>query len=199
MIEFQEDFKRYLSEERQLKDGSIYNYLTYLRVAPKHLDFIVSPQTVTSATVESIVKQLKEIKIDWSNTQSALRAYADYVQKYHFNALYPDELTTFTEGTSIRVSVNIYERSRKAREVCIQFHGAICNVCGIDFESTYGVIGKGFIHVHHITPLSSISDTYELDPIQDLIPVCPNCHAMLHKKDPPFLVSELRAAMRHNG
>lgn len=196
MIEFQEDFKRYLSEDRNLKDGSIYNYLTYLREAPKQLDFIVSPQTVTKATVSGIVQKLKGFDINWSNTQSALRAYADYVEKYHCNALYPDELASFSEGNSVRVSVNVYERSRKARDMCIQYHGAICNVCGMDFESTYGDIGKGFIHVHHITPLASIGDSYELDPINDLVPVCPNCHAMLHKKDPPYLVVELKASIK---
>ncbi len=196
MIEFQEDFKRYLSEDRNLKDGSINNYLTYIREAPKQLNFIVSPQTVTKATVGSIIQKLKDLGIDWSNTQSALRAYADYVEKYHCNALYPDELTAFREGTSVSVSVNVYERSRKARDLCIQYHGAICNVCGMDFESTYGDIGKGFIHVHHITPLAGIGVSYELDPINDLVPVCPNCHAMLHKKEPPYLVRELKASIK---
>ena len=55
-------------------------------------------------------------------------------------------------------------------------------ICGFDFEKTYGEIGKGFIHVHHIVPVSEIGESYRVDYEKDLIPVCPNCHAMLHRK-----------------
>jgi 5-methylcytosine-specific restriction protein A len=51
----------------------------------------------------------------------------------------------------------------------------------MDFEKMYGEIGHGFIHVHHIIPISTIGEEYKIDPIKDLVPVCPNCHAMLHK------------------
>lgn len=101
--------------------------------------------------------------------------------------LYPevvDDSNCF-EGAIQRVSVNRYERSQEARVKCIAFHGCKCKICGFDFEKMYGELGKDFIHVHHIVPLSEISKEYEVDPIRDLIPVCPNCHAMLHrsKKD----------------
>ena len=71
-----------------------------------------------------------------------------------------------------------------ARKKCIEHYGAKCAVsnCGFDFEKLYGDIGKGFIHVHHLTQLSDIGQGYEVDPIKDLRPVCPNCHAMLHQK-----------------
>ena len=64
------------------------------------------------------------------------------------------------------------------------------------FESIYGDIGKHFIHVHHIIPLSSIDETYILDPVKDLRPVCPNCHAMLHKRVPPFSIDELSSKLK---
>ena len=57
----------------------------------------------------------------------------------------------------------------------------MCSVCGTDFHKMYGELGKGFIHVHHIVPISMIGKEYKLDPIKDLVPVCPNCHAMLHR------------------
>ena len=66
----------------------------------------------------------------------------------------------------------------------------------MDFENTYGAIGAGFIHVHHIKQISEIGEQYEVDPLQDLVPVCPNCHAMLHKRKPPFSVDELRAMLK---
>ena len=95
-----------------------------------------------------------------------------------------EELTdaeAFFEGAKKTVVVNQYERNVEARRKCIAVHGYNCKVCGIDLEKTYGEIGHGFIHVHHIVPISSIGEEYQLDPIKDLVPVCPNCHAMLHR------------------
>ncbi|RME44545.1 MAG: HNH endonuclease, partial [Chloroflexi bacterium] len=56
----------------------------------------------------------------------------------------------------------------------------------------YGELGKGFIHVHHVIPLSEIDSRYEVDPINDLCPVCPNCHAMIHREEPPLTIKQLR-------
>ena len=52
----------------------------------------------------------------------------------------------------------------------------------LDFEEKYGIVGKDFIHVHHIVPLNTIGEEYLVDYEKDLMPVCPNCHAMLHRK-----------------
>ena len=129
-----------------------------------------------------------------------------YVSIYsdQFNAedevLMPDEIydsytskkdRKFIEGITTKTTVNKYERNRSARDNCIKHYGPICKCCGIDFKKTYGEIGEGFIHVHHIVPISQIKEEYTVDPIKDLIPVCPNCHAMIHKKNPPFSVDEM--------
>lgn len=95
------------------------------------------------------------------------------------------------EGRTKQITVNIYERNPIVRAKCIEHHGAVCQVCDLDFESRYGKIGKGFIHVHHLIELSTIGDDYEVDPIHDLQPVCPNCHVMLHRRKPAFRVREL--------
>ena len=87
-----------------------------------------------------------------------------------------------SEGRITRVYVNRYERSSEARNKCLELNGYKCKICGFDFESVYGELGKGFIHVHHKVPLSEINDEYHVDYKNDLIPVCPNCHAMLHRK-----------------
>ena len=86
------------------------------------------------------------------------------------------------EGLKKQITVNKYERSSIARAKCIEFHGCVCSLCSFDFERTYGDVGKNFIHVHHVKPLYTIGENYRIDYEQDLIPVCPNCHAMLHKK-----------------
>jgi len=104
----------------------------------------------------------------------------------------PDE---FYEGSSRPVWVNAYERNRAARDKCVQHYGPSCSVCKIDFGKVYGPMGEGFIHVHHLKPLSEIDGTYRVDPVRDLRPVCPNCHAMLHHEDPPLSIEELRSRM----
>jgi 5-methylcytosine-specific restriction protein A len=71
-------------------------------------------------------------------------------------------------------------------------------VCGFNFEEAFGSIGKGFIHVHHIKPLSKIKKGYIVDPIKDLIPMCPNCHSMIHKGDPPYTVEKLKTIIQGN-
>lgn len=106
------------------------------------------------------------------------------------------EAETLREGELHEVVCNRYERNRKAREACIDLKGYRCVVCGMDFESRYGEIGHGFIHVHHLVPISSIGESYEVNPATDLVPVCPNCHNMLHQKEPPYTVEELKEKIR---
>ena len=96
------------------------------------------------------------------------------------------------EGAKKTVTVNKYERSKKNREACIAEFGSNCQVCEFSFESTYGEIGVGRIHVHHLVPVSKMRGEYRINPIEDLIPVCPNCHWMLHGKEPPYTPQELR-------
>lgn len=86
------------------------------------------------------------------------------------------------EGKQTQISLDKYERNKEAREICLKKYGFSCAICSFNFEETFGEIGKGFIHVHHIIPLSSIGKEYILNPLTDLIPVCPNCHSMLHKE-----------------
>lgn len=107
----------------------------------------------------------------------------------------PEEVSGATklyEGSKIQITVNAYERNPIARQMCINHFGTKCFVCGFDFAEKYGEIAKGIIHVHHLTRLADISEAYEVDPIEDLRPVCPNCHAVIHKRDPPYSIDELR-------
>ena len=98
---------------------------------------------------------------------------------------------TLTEGARVSIRANRFERNRKAREECIKAFGSACQVCGFDFEKVYGRIGKGFIHVHHLTPVAQIGKEYVITPKNDLRPVCPNCHEMLHSRREPLSIEEL--------
>lgn len=112
---------------------------------------------------------------------------------------FPDEVDPkdpHTEGAVQQVLVNRYERNPEARAASIDHYGLACQVCAFDFKAAYGTIGEGFIHVHHIVPLAQVGKSYEVDPVKDLKPVCPNCHAMLHKRIPPYTIDELKLALK---
>lgn len=104
----------------------------------------------------------------------------------------------FVEGRRRISVVNYYERNPKARRACIEHYGAKCVVCGMDFLTQYGEIAEGFVHVHHLKPVSEIGDVYQLDPVHDLRPVCPNCHAVIHFRTPPFSIEEVIAFLATN-
>ena len=103
---------------------------------------------------------------------------------------------TISEGTSNEIVQTVYERNKYARMLCLKHHGYSCAVCDFNFEAVYGDIGKDFIHVHHLNQLSNIGEQHKTNPITDLCPVCPNCHAMLHKVNPPYTIGELKGKMK---
>ncbi|MDT8781116.1 MAG: HNH endonuclease [Candidatus Bathyarchaeota archaeon] len=109
-----------------------------------------------------------------------------------------EDASGLPEGSKTRIEVNKYERNPLNRLNCISVHGLSCKVCNFNFEAKYGPLGIGFIHVHHIIPVSKIGEGYLIDPTTDLVPVCPNCHAMLHRKDPPIEINELRKYLNEN-
>ncbi|WP_240339788.1 DUF3427 domain-containing protein [Halobacillus ihumii] len=104
----------------------------------------------------------------------------------------------YKEGTTKQISVNVYERNPTARSKCIDHYGCSCVICRFNFEEAYGEIGKGFIHVHHLKELHEIGEEYEVDPIEDLRPVCPNCHAILHRRKPAYSIEDLQAKFSKN-
>lgn len=111
----------------------------------------------------------------------------------------PEEIATpaiYFEGASRTVAVNAYERDPRARRACIQHYGTSCFVCGFDFSEKYGALGEGFIHVHHIVPLADVGGTYAVDPVRDLRPVCPNCHAMIHRRADVLSIDAVQRVLR---
>lgn len=114
----------------------------------------------------------------------------------------PDHLVpgSYPEQASRRVEVNRFESSAEAQRICIAHHGASCAACGLSFESTYGDSGAGFIEVHHLVPPELLGSGYQLDPVVDLVPLCPNCHAMAHLGvATPRTVAELRQLLAGAG
>ena len=168
-------------------------------------DFI--PESVTTSTFNGMRRwncTLRNEKVHVTHTGRSLDVSAFHRapliteqsdQPFRFaEEVFDDE--TFTEGGVTRVPVNRYERDNKARQRCIEKHGSICAVCGFDFAATYGDGMRGFIHVHHVKPLCEIRDNYEVNPTTDLIPVCPNCHAVIHSRRPPLTPDAVRKQRR---
>lgn len=102
----------------------------------------------------------------------------------------------FIEGRRRTFVLDRHERSAAARAACIRERGAKCCVCRISFGDVYGELGEGFIEVHHLEPLSDATTERPVDPVRDLVPVCPNCHRMLHRAQPPLTPAELAARLR---
>ena len=109
-----------------------------------------------------------------------------------------EQVECFNEGTLKNVSSVRYERSSVNRKACIAIHGTKCKICGFDFEEIYGDIGKDFIEVHHIEPVSSFEKPRCVNPKKDLIPVCSNCHSVLHRRIPPYHPTEIKRIIKGN-
>ena len=90
--------------------------------------------------------------------------------------------SNISEGKKITIYSTKYERSKQNRDLALKIHGYSCCICSINFKEKYGDIGEGFIHIHHVKPLYSLEVEAVIDPMNFLVPVCPNCHAMIHRK-----------------
>lgn len=100
------------------------------------------------------------------------------------------------EGARTRVVANRYERDPRNRAIALLAHGHRCAACAIDLGEAYGPLARGRIHVHHLTPVSQLGDSYVCNPVEDLVPLCPNCHFVCHLRTPPLTVAELQE-LRH--
>jgi 5-methylcytosine-specific restriction protein A len=163
---------------RDYGDEALHNALSALA---QHIDYY---EGYSSTEMVSDRRVLREHSALLANTASPF--------------ITPDEegaADALLEGRKVSVIVNGYERNRNARSVCIKEHGTSCHVCHFDFGHVYGDIGTGFIHVHHLKDIASIGEEYVVNPTEDLRPVCPNCHAMLHTRKPSFGIEELKELM----
>jgi 5-methylcytosine-specific restriction enzyme A len=145
-------------------------------------------------SVEQLKAQIPEVP--WDHIQgsgiSVSKTAADALRELwatHSNEILfrsPDEPiepspTLYPEGALSQVQINRYERDPKARKECLEAKGYDCVVCGFSFEERYGPLGRSYIHVHHVIELSKAPPDYKVSPLEDLVPVCPNCHAMIHR------------------
>jgi len=133
-------------------------------------------------------------------TRDAIEAGIEEVTVEHLHDHPEDALTPaieaeviqFLEGVAQKLWITRYERNPKSRKECLALYGYKCSVCGFDFEKTYGEIGKHYIEVHHLIPLSKYEEGRAVNPEHDLRPVCSNCHSIIHRRDPIYSIEELQ-------
>ena len=104
----------------------------------------------------------------------------------------------FEEGNKEDIHISRYERNPVNKQICLAYKGYKCVICGFDFEKTYGEVGKNTIEVHHTTPVSKMGIGYVVNPIEELIPVCSNCHTIIHKRKMPYTVEEVKQMISEN-
>jgi 5-methylcytosine-specific restriction protein A len=198
-------------DEEKVKAGRLANYIDV------DFDIILNPK-------KNILKyeELQKGKLgnmEWSNQSSGIiipseiaieleRVWSNYnnnvtIQNNNTNRneLIPEEIVNsnnYFEGSTVKILVNRFERNAEARRVCIQHYGCKCYACKVTLADIYGERAKDFIHVHHIVPLRKIGKRYKLNPIKDLRPLCPNCHAVIHRYKPEITIEELIQIINEN-
>lgn len=202
------EFKKFIDENGVVKDnGESYKnstkkirlklILEFIKESGKDIYEINEPKKIrkllklNKGYIKSLSNNHMKRGIEW---------YLIFLESKFSDFKLADEVsnTSLLEGAKKKIYVNAYERNSEARKKCIENHGVICSVCNFDFAKVYGSLGEGYIHVHHLKPLSEIKKEYKVNPIEDLRPVCPNCHAMLHKRKPTLSISELKKIINRN-
>lgn len=123
--------------------------------------------------------------------------YGQYTPTQHND----DDYAPDTEGLEHQHNLTKKERNPELRRRCIAYYKAKwggrihCICCGFDFEETYGEIGKDYIEIHHINPHHLQKGPHKVDPKTELIPLCSNCHSMIHRtgsRDKVWTLEELK-------
>jgi 5-methylcytosine-specific restriction protein A len=187
-------------QDRHFDGRGVANYVDYTVDAQ-----VAADDRLPTEVLVADVPEVKWMRLQGSGVQVPPAAeqrlahlWADHLDAVGARPPHPDEVAdseAFTEGAVTQVLVNRYERDPTARRRCLDHHGAVCVVCRTDYEDIYGSAGAGLIHVHHLVPLHEVGGEYRVDPVKDLVPVCPNCHTVLHRENPPIDPKALRARL----
>ena len=167
----------------------------------------IAEESENISQITGVLNQLFDYELSYFETElnawlsdhdRKIKAFPQFEYQEISNTDLPEEM--LIEGAMRDILTNKYERNRKARARCIAHYGTACQVCGIDFGEMYGEEFAGKIEVHHRKPLYEIKEDYVVDPIKDLVPVCPNCHMVIHsRKDGVYTVEEVKSMLHHRG
>ncbi len=141
-----------------------------------------TPQSSGISIRPEVIEELEKVWFDFLTTKN--------IRSNPFEPPANTNQNSFPEGTSNQVISTRYERNPYARKLCLDHYGYTCFICGFNFENIYGAVGKDYIHVHHLTQIEAGSR--KTDPINDLRPVCPNCHAMIHRSKDAYSIEAVK-------
>lgn len=172
-------------------------------------DRLMNPQTDNIIEREFLSRDAVFSGVNWNTQRSGIEILPEIAVELEqvwrdlnegFDFILPDEIRDeIFEGGRRSVMVNDYERNTQARQICIEHYGNRCIVCEFDLDDGYGrEVANGYIHVHHLVPLSEIREVYVVDPVMDLVPVCPSYHAIIHKRKPPYSIAEMQKIVHKN-
>ncbi len=154
-------------------------------------DVLLDPSKDDLLTRSTIVKEIP--KYNPRSSGAVIAAEVAYkIDKLWGNVTRKDSIAELVEGAPKQITQTVYERNIKARQQCIDHYGLSCFVCTFNFEKFYGDIGKDFIHVHHLTQFPLFGVEHTVDPVKALIPVCPNCHSMIHRRKKAYSPEEIK-------
>jgi putative restriction endonuclease len=95
-----------------------------------------------------------------------------------------DGVEPFIEAPEGRAVLRIHLRRERSRKLIQEFKSKLshlaCAVCSFDFGVVYGELGTGYIEAHHIVPIAELEEGTKTS-ITDLVPLCANCHRMIHR------------------
>lgn len=142
-------------------------------------------------------KQLFKRRIAGANEQTPTAAQTTTASSAPSVPKKPKE-REITEGEKKHVEFERAHRNPILRQTCLDKYGYQCQCCGMDFASLYGdELGANFIEVHHLQMISTYDENRPEDYVENLVPLCSNCHSMIHHgKNGPLSLRELREAYR---
>lgn len=183
---------------RKDRPGSPYLTIVWKR---DFVDFIDRYIGITSEKIRhddelDVRPEIRFQRIDSANYAVDI-LYNEVINRDSSSIDYDEDTYAEREGKRVMVHSYKYERNPKNRKKAIEYHGTRCYVCGFDFYEAYGELGEGFIEVHHKTPLYEQNGEFEINPKEDLVPVCSNCHRMLHRqRNEPLSIDALKNMLK---
>lgn len=136
--------------------------------------------------------------LSYANKNKVSEKKSTYIVNDNLNDI-SNDLESSSEGKSSKRYVTTYERNPENRKRAIAVHGVTCKACEFNFEQFYGAYAKDYIQIHHITPLSELEGPKNINPETELIPLCANCHAIIHRrKNKTLSIDELIELINEN-
>jgi 5-methylcytosine-specific restriction protein A len=154
---------------------------------------------------ESILQQFSTTTRDdlWAYVSGFTKEFE--IQSIQFDLDAMEEANTDSEVTAAEGRERLFisrrrERDPRLRKKAIEIHGVNCKACGFNFGKSYGEWGEGFIEIHHAKPIATYSsEGDETNVDTDLIPLCSNCHRMVHRRKGKLLsLEELSSMLNQN-